>query len=691
MKMLLERIATTIKKFWKQKHITQILLLSFLLFIFITIVFFAFTASRANVQSLKEGLEQSTTIFDKDGNEAAALATNRTEGVSINDVPKHVKDAVIAIEDRRFYEHNGFDLKGMGRAFFDNLFAGRITGGGSTITQQLTKIALLSPEKTYRRKIEELFLAVEIEKTYKKDEILEMYLNQAYFGGGAWGIDHAARKYFNKSIQDVTLSEAALLAGLLQAPTALSPFEHYDKALLRRNVVLKQMHEQKKITKEEYEAAKSEEIALEDGGGTLEKRKYPYYVDAVLDEATSKYGLTQEDILTRGYRIYTEMDQNIQSAMENVYSTDAIFPKGKNGTLVQSGAVLLDPDSGGVRGVVGGRGEHVFRGFNRATHLKVQPGSTMKPLAVYVPALEEGYEFTSELVDEPMSFGDYTPENYTATYQGKVKMYEAVEQSLNVPAVWLLNEIGLEKGIDSLQKFGIPLEKEDAYLGIALGGMRKGISPLQLADAYAAFANEGRRMEGHFITKIVSPTGETIFERESTETKVTTKAVADEMTAMLLNVVETGTGKSAQIPGYQIAGKTGSTQLPFQDLQGTKDQWFVGYTPNLVGAVWLGYDKTDREHYLTGTSSNNVVPIFRDLMEQALPHTAQEDFTVESINKRLVDEQEQEQSFEEKMNEAKEKIAEESGKLKEKWEEGMKEINELGKKIKDKWNEIFGN
>ena len=289
-------------------------------------------------------------------------------------------------------EHNGFDIKGIARAFFNNLFSGRITGGGSTITQQLTKNALLSPEQTYRRKIEELFLAVEIEKNYKKDEILNMYLNQVYFGSGAWGIDQAAKKYFNKDISNVTISEAAMLAGLLQAPSALDPYKHYERAMERRDVVLASMKELGMITEDEYKEAKKEKIILEDGGGSYIKREYPYYVDAVLDEAIHKYGLTQEEIMTRGYQIYTEMDQNIQSTLEEVYKQDSLFPAGKGGTLVQSGGVFLDPKTGGVRGLVGGRGDYVFRGFNRATHIKAQPGSTLKPLAVYTPALEAGYQ-----------------------------------------------------------------------------------------------------------------------------------------------------------------------------------------------------------------------------------------------------------------------------------------------------------
>lgn len=649
--------------FWKKRHLTQILLLLLLVTFLVTILYFAWLASRANVQSLKKGLSQPTVVYDKDGNVASYVSTNRTKGITIKELPKYVPGAVVAIEDERFYEHGGFDIKGIARAFFRNIIAGRITGGGSTITQQLAKNAILSPEQTIRRKAEEIFLAVKLEKVYTKNEILQMYLNQVYFGSGAWGIGNASKKYFDKNIKDVSISEAAMLAGLLHAPNYLDPYHNYDLAMKRRNVVLAKMKELKMITNAQYKSAIHEKITLHDGGGSYIDRKYPYYVDAVLNEAISKYGLTQDEILTRGYRIYTEMDQNIQAGLEKLYRRNYVFPIGRGGKLVQSGSVLLDPASGGVRALVGGRGEHIFRGFNRATQLTAQPGSTIKPLVVYTPALEEGYNYASILVDKPISFGNYKPENYTRTFAGEVPMYKALEESLNIPAVWLLDKIGLNKGLDSLNRFGIPIESKDKNLAIALGGMSKGVSPLEMADAFSTFPNEGKRYDGHLITKIVGPTGTIIAQHKQTTTKVTSKSVADKMTSMLLNVVESGTGKHAFIPGVQLAGKTGSTQLPFSDLDGTKDQWMVGYTRNLVGAIWIGYDQTDREHYLPSNSSANVVPIFGKMMRMAMPYVKNEDFDVQSINAQLAGKNksskaitEEEQKIRKELNENAQKI-----------------------------------
>lgn len=702
---LLQRLWDAIVRFWKKRHLTQILLLILLVFILLSILWFAFIASRANVQSLKDGLSQATVIYDKDGEEASKLATNRTGGIPIKEMPDYVPNAVVAIEDERFYQHGGFDIKGIARAFFGNLFAGRITGGGSTLTQQLAKNALLSPERTYKRKVEELFLAVELEKVYRKEEIIEMYLNQVYFGSGAFGINNASKKYFAKDIQEVTISEAAMLAGLLHAPSALDPYNNYDGAMKRRNVVLAKMKEQDMISEAEYKKAKKEKIDLEDGGGSLADRKYPSYVDAVLDEATSRYGLTQDEIMTRAYRIHTELDQNLQSGLEKVYTQDYLFPDRASDVLVQSGSVLLDPANGGVRALVGGRGEKVFRGFNRATHLKAQPGSTMKPLAVYTPALEEGYEYDSKLVDKKMSFKNYSPKNFSDTYQGEVPMYEAIEKSINLPAVWLLNEIGLEKGIDSVRRFGIKVEKEDQNLALALGGMHNGVSPLKMAEAYSVFPNGGKRHDAHLITKIVGPTGKNIAEHDGSTTRVTSKGVANEMTSMLLNVVETGTGKGTKLKDAQIAGKTGSTQLPYADINGTKDQWFVGYTPNLVGAVWLGYDKTDREHYLSSSSSKDVVPIFRAIMEESVPHIQPEEFDVDSVNTRIsgktIDYKETEQAIREKATELEKELKERAGQVEErlkeeapKWKKVLEQMQEdasrAGDKVIDKLREWQG-
>jgi penicillin-binding protein 2A len=666
------KVHQILRKKWKSLHVSQVLLLTGSLIVLSTICLFYYLASGVEVSALEKGFSQATVIYDKDGNVASKISANKTESVLYNQIPEHMIHAVVSIEDHRFFEHNGIDFKGMIRAFVRNTKAGGIVEGGSTITQQLTKNAYLTEERTYKRKINEVFLAREIEKEYSKEEILQLYLNTIYFGDGAWGIKRAALHYFGKEVQDLTIEEAALLAGLIKAPSALSPYRHMEKATERRNLVLEKMKENGFLTEEQLNTAKNAQVVLNEMGGDPLRGKYPYYVDHVLDEAIEEYGFTQDELLTGGYQIYTALDSHKQQAMEEVYENDSLFPQGTDKQIVQSGAVLIDPRNGGIRALVGGRGERVFRGYNRATHLIAQPGSTMKPLAVYAPAIEIGWEITDVLKDEPMNFGSYEPKNYNDRYRGVIPMYTAVQESVNVPAVWLLNEIGIDKGLEALEKFGIPLSEKDRSLGIALGGMDKGVSPLTMAEAYSVFPNGGDRMKGHSILKILSPDGEVVVEVQEKKVKVLEEKTADKMTTMLLSVVQSGTGGAAQIPGREVAGKTGSTQVPIEGINGVKDQWFVGYTPQLVGAVWVGYDKTDSEHYLTTTSSEGAAFIFQKVMAKALENEEAQSFNLTPLasiidDKERADRWKSIKDLDEKVKKEAEKWRNKIEKEKEKW------------------------
>lgn len=663
---------------WKRWHMNQLMVLSFSLLVlgFLGIVY-AYSMD-ADISSLRNELPQATVFYDLNGEVASKVSANKNEGVPINQVPDSLKNAVIAIEDHRFYEHHGVDYIGITRALIRDIKARGMVEGGSTITQQLTKNTLLTSQKTLKRKVDEVFLAMQIERQYSKQEILQMYLNQIYFGDGAWGIKHAARNYFGKDVKDLSISESALLAGLIKAPSALNPYHHLEKATQRRNLVLAQMKKQGYITNQQYEQAMNEKVILNDKGGDPFRGKYPHYVDQVFEEAINVYHLSQDELLTGGYQIYTELDSTMQNAMEKTYQKDELFPKGTD-QMVQSGGILIDPKTGGIRAIVGGRGEHTFRGYNRATGLKAQPGSSIKPLAVYTPALENGWKITDMLMDEPMSFGEYEPSNYNYEYAGEVPMYEAVKESKNVSAVWLLNEIGIEKGLDSAERFGIPLEKGDRNLSLALGGVEEGVSPLIMAEAYSAFPNNGVRMKAHVIKKIVDAEGNTVAEWKEKKERVTTKAVSEDINTMLLGVVDHGSGKNAQIPGREIAGKTGSTQVPIEGVKGVKDQWFVGYTPQLVGAVWVGYDKTDEKHYLKTTSSAGAAIVFREVMKEALKGTPSTSFDVPLIDGLIQKKQEEEiemnlDTIEEHFNKGARKWEEKWRKQKEKWEKRWKKI-----------------
>lgn len=630
----------------------------------------------ADISGLKNELPQATVFYDVNEEVASKVSANKNEGVSIKQVPDSMKNAIIAIEDHRFYQHGGVDLIGTSRALIRDLKAREMVEGGSTITQQLTKNTLLTSQKTLNRKMEEVFLALQIEREYSKQEILQMYLNQIYFGNGAWGIKTAASKYFAKEVKDLSISESALLAGLIKAPSALNPYEHMEEAMSRRNLVLLQMKKQGFISSHQYEKAINEKVVLNDAGGDPFRGKFPYYVDQVLDEAINQYGLSQDELLTGGYQIYTELEPAMQTAMEETYQNDALFPEGKD-RLIQSGGVLVDPKTGGIKAIVGGRGEHTFRGYNRASQLEAQPGSSFKPLAVYTPALENGWKITDMLKDEPVTFGDYQPSNYNHQYAGEVAMYDAVKESKNVSAVWLLNELGIEQGVDSIKRFGIPLDKKDRNLSLALGGLHKGVSPLNMAEAFTAFPNNGIRMKTHAIKKIVDADGNIIGEWKTKKERVTTKAVTDNITTMLLGVVEQGTGSAAQIPGRETAGKTGSTQVPITGINGVKDQWFVGYTPQLVGAIWVGYDKTDADHYITPTSNRGSAVVFREVMTKALKNEPAESFNVPHIAS-FIEQKKQEEAeknrnyFQGNFNNEVQKWEEKWNKQKEKWKKKWK-------------------
>ncbi|ALC91976.1 penicillin-binding protein [Bacillus sp. FJAT-18017] len=652
---------------WKKWHMNQVLILTLAIVVLGFLGAFSFFTKDADISSLENELNQATVIYDINSEVASKVTANKNEGTPINKVPDHMKNAVIAIEDHRFYDHNGVDLIGIGRAFFRNLLAGGVVEGGSTITQQLTKNALLDSEKTYSRKLQEASLAREIEEEYSKDEILQMYLNTIYFGDGAWGINRAAKKYFGKEVEDLSLGQSAMLAGIIKAPSALNPYNDMEKAVARRDIVLAAMVQHEFITKDQAKKAKEEKIKLVDKSEDPFTGKYPYYVDAVLEEAIKTYGFTQDELLTGGYKIYTELDPKMQTAVESSYKNDSLFQVGNSSDPVQSGAVLLDAKSGGIRALVGGRGEHVFRGYNRATQLKAQPGSIIKPIVSYTPALEEGWEITDMVKDEKMSFGNYEPSNYNGQYEGEVPMYEALMESKNVSAVWLLNELGIEKGLESVKQFGLPLEKEDRNLAVALGGLHTGVSPKQMAEAFSVFANRGVRSGAHTIIRIEDPSGKVVAERKEEKTKVTTAEVADKMNTMLLGVVERGTGKSAQVEGREIAGKTGSTQVAIEGINGVKDQWFVGYTPDLVSAVWVGYDKTDKDHYLTTTSSQGASKVFQNFMTAALEETELTSFNVQDVGV-LIEERER-KSFWDEINEGAKKWENRIKEEQKKWKE----------------------
>ncbi|WP_199613595.1 transglycosylase domain-containing protein [Paenibacillus alkalitolerans] len=584
-----------------------------------------------DVAAFAKPMTQPTQILDRNGEKIYTLSVRKSEPVPISAMPESLIQAIIAVEDRRFYEHPGVDILSIARALYRDLRAGNIVEGGSTITQQLAKNAFLSPDKSFERKLREAAYALKIDMTYDKQEIMERYLNTIYFGEGAWGVQAASRTYFGKDVGELTLDEAALLAGLPKAPSRYSPVKNPEGALQRRNLVLTLMAEQGMIDENTLKDSSAKAIVLRPHEESENQGRYASYVDAVIQEAIDVYGMSENQLMSGGWVIKTEMDGTVQDAAVEVYADPAQFPDSANGQLVQSGSVFLDQRTGGIRAIVGYRGEGTYRAFNRATQLRRQPGSSFKPIAAYGPALEQGYTPLSKLYDGPIDVNGYRPRNWDRRYHGEVSMFEAVRQSWNIPAVWLLDRIGIEKGMEFAERLDIPLTPQDRNLGLALGGLSKGVSPLHMAHAFSAFANNGLLYTAHTIGSVESQDGEIIAKFDEKPRQAIHPHIAYTMTILLQNAVENGTGRNAAIPGRPTAGKTGTTELPetgeFEGIRGAKDLWFVGYTPELTGAVWIGYDQTDREHYLT-TSSAAAASVFREIMSRALADAPRSSFDV---------------------------------------------------------------
>ena len=624
-----------IRKFWRRYHLTKIVIILGLSAGLLVGTYLFAIAKSTNVNDLQNALKTRTLIFDREEKDAGALSGQKGTYVELTDISKDLQNAVVATEDRSFYKNDGINY---GRFFLAILTAGR-SGGGSTITQQLAKNAYLSQDQTVERKAKEFFLALELTKKYTKEQILTMYLNNAYFGNGVWGVEDASKKYFGVSASQLTLDQAATLAGMLKGPELYNPLNSVETSTNRRDTVLQNMVAAGYIDKNQETEAAGVDMAsqLQDKyEGKISDYRYPSYFDAVVNEAVSKYNLTEEEIVNNGYRIYTELDQNYQANMQVIYENTSLFPTAEDGTHAESGSVALEPKTGGVRGVVGrvaGDDKSGFRNFNYATQSKRSPGSTIKPLVVYTPAVEAGWALNKQLDNHTMQYDSYQVDNYAGIKTSpEVPMYQALAESLNLPAVATVNELGIDKAFDAGERFGLNMEKVDRVLGVALGGGVE-TNPLQMAQAYAAFANEGLMPEAHFITRIENASGQVIKSHANSQKRVIDKFVADKMTSMMLGTFTNGTGISSSPADYVMAGKTGTTEAVFNP-EYTSDQWVIGYTPDVVISHWLGFPTTDENHYLAGSTSNGAAHVFRSMANTILPYTPGSTFTVENAYKQ---------------------------------------------------------
>ena len=610
------------RRFWRRFHLTKILLIIGLGFSLLTGGYLFYLAKTTNVKDLQNALKATTIIYDKNGDQAGSLTGQKGTYVELDAISENLQNAVVATEDRSFYKNSGINY---GRFFLAILTLGR-SGGGSTITQQLAKNAYLSQDQTVERKAKEFFLALEINKKYSKKEILTMYLNNAYFGNGVWGIEDASKKYFGVSASQLSLDQSAVLAGMLKGPEIYNPLYSVENATNRRNTVLQNMVAAGYIDQKTADQSAAVDIhgqLVDAYEGKSEDYRYPSYFDAVINEAVNKYGLTEEDIVKNGYRIYTELDQNYQASMQVIYDNTALFPVAEDGTRAESGSVALDPKTGGVRALVGRVGSDQnpgFRTYNYATQAARSPGSTIKPLVVYSPAVAEGWSTNKELDNSTTQYGSYEVNNYAGIQSSPtVPMYQALAESLNLPAVATANELGLDTVFEYGKKFGLNMDKVDKSLAVALGA---GVTtnPMQMAQAYGTFANGGVMNDAHLITKIENASGQVVKSHSQKSTRVLSGSTTDKMTNMMLGTFSNGTGVNAAPYGYTMAGKTGTTETSFnKDLSG--DQWVIGYTPDVVISQWLGFPTTDEGHYLTDSSAGTASEIFRNVASSVLPYT----------------------------------------------------------------------
>lgn len=556
-----------------------------------------------------------TIIFDKNGDPIFSQYRNEKHYMtSFDQIPKEVIDALVSTEDREFFNHSGVSVKGIARALVADIKAGSFVQGGSTLTQQLAKMVYLHPGKTLDRKKEEVVVATTLEKMYTKEEILAFYLDHSFFGHNSYGVEDAIKTLFGQTLEEFEkddrisrIAKAALIAGIPQAPSSYSPYFNPESTKKRRDIVLANMLHQKYITQDEYDQAITKGFMVLESPQVVHDEivKYPEIVTYVLDEAKKELNLdSPEEVIKKGVSIYTSFDPSVYHEIRKQFEKDENFPaNAADKTKVQGSAVFINPQNGEILAMTGGREvQKNILNFNRAFQMKRQPGSSIKPVLDYGPAMEylNWNPWSLVVGSQGIDFGGgYTVRDHG--YASQRTMIDAMTNSNNVPAVWTLKQVGISKAKKYAESLGLTFEPEDNNLALALGGLSKGESPLQMADSYQAFANGGLRIPAHMIRKVVDQSGNEIYSNDTKLTRVMSEKNANYMRYMLRSVVTSGTGRKANTaPNQMVAGKTGTTE--YGNTGANKDIWFVGFTKDYVGAIWMGFDKTDANHKLWDAS-----------------------------------------------------------------------------------------
>lgn len=600
---------------------TQVIAISIIVFIvMITGAGLGFlTASIHSMPSLQGEMRPAASSQIFDANNRLLTTIHSVENrlpVTINKIPDYLQYAFLAAEDVRFYQHVGIDPKGIIRAVWSNLTEGGISEGGSTITQQLAKNALLTQDQTLKRKLQEAILALQIERHYTKSEIMEMYLNQIYFGAGAYGVQAAAQVYFGKNVENLSVAESAMLAGIPKSPNYYSPFNSQKIAKERQLTVLEQMERYGFIDGETAQKAAKTELKFvsrsNQGMGSIS-----YFIDYVTQQLVDKYGA--DAVYKEGLRIYTTLDLDMQQMAARAMQQLPTAGEDAKGVKQPQGAlVAVEPHTGYIKAMIGGRGDDQF---NRAVLAERQPGSAFKPF-VYLAAIESGMTAATIIDDKPMTYNNYSPVNYDRKFRGPISLRNALELSLNGVTVQLANQVGIDKPLYYAKQMGISTlvmqgRVNDRHLAVSLGGLTRGVTPLEIASAYGVLANHGIRVDPVSILKVVDRSGKVLEQHKLSERAVINERSAYLLTDMMKGVIERGTGAGANI-GRPAAGKTGTTS----DYH---DAWFIGFTPDLVASVWMGYDNAQALDGITG----GTIPatIWKSFMTQALAKVPPKDFS----------------------------------------------------------------
>lgn len=573
-----------------------------------------------------KGSSEATLIYDSNGDLLTKLFKENRVYVPLEKIPEDLKNAIIAIEDTKFYVHHGIDFWGIGRAMINNIMKGDLTDqGASTITQQLARNAFLTLDKSYFRKIQEAYLAVQFERLYTKSEILEMYLNEIFLGHSAYGVETASLQYFGKSVEDLNLAESALIAGLPQSPNNYSPLRNPSQAIKRRNIVLERMHQLEYISSAEMKKAKNAELDLDTVKEDSNSNSAHYFALYVRDQLIDRFGASL--VYSGGLKVHTTLDPRMQQLAEKTIQNkieNGFIPSFKNSQSrnlqPQLSLISLDVNNGAIRAMVGGRGTDQF---NRSYQAVRQPGSAFKPF-VYSTALIDGsYTAGSIINDLPMLASEsgkgnnlnIWPRNYGDKYRGLINLNTALTNSINVAAVKLIKDIGVEDVIDFSKSLGIStFTKEDYHsdhYSLALGGLNRGVTPIEMASAYSVFANQGIYTEPYAVTKIYDKHDSLIYEAQPKSKMVMSKADSYLISSMLKSVVDNGTGRRAQMD-RDVGGKTGTTN-------DYTDAWFVGFTSQIATSVWIGEDTTRSMEYNVKTvGSGEAAQIWGDYMREVV-------------------------------------------------------------------------